>query len=152
MTIPGAIDVFTIGADGALTLAQSVPSSSFTMSLGPDGSLFAQQLTGEIDSYPVEADGTLGAARTLYAFTQPANMLAISPDGKTLYMDGQNALWFQWTIEADWSLTSLAPGQWVLPARPATRRSSASPWARAMSTSSATTATDSRLRRACTER
>jgi len=41
-SIPGAIDVFTIGADGALTLAQSVTSSSFTMSLGPDGSLFAQ--------------------------------------------------------------------------------------------------------------
>ena len=118
MTIPGAIDVFTVGADGALTLAQSVTSSSFTMSLGPDGSLWAQQLTGEIDSYPVEPDGTLGTARTLYAFTQPANMLAISPDGKTLYMDGQNALWFQWTIEADWSLTSLAPGLWGPPGPP----------------------------------
>ena len=45
-------------------------------------------------------------------------MLAIAPDGKTLYMDGQNALWFQWTIEADWSLTSLAPGQWGPPGPP----------------------------------
>ena len=33
-------------------------------------------------------------------------------------MDGQNALWFQWTIEADWSLTSLAPGQWGPPGPP----------------------------------
>jgi hypothetical protein len=42
-------------------------------------------------------------------------MFAISHDGKTLYMDGQNGLWFQWAIEADWSLTSLAPGQWGPP-------------------------------------
>jgi hypothetical protein len=113
--IPGVIEVFTVGADGALTLAQTVASSSFTIGLAPDGSLFAQQMNGEIDSYPVQADGTLGARRTFYPFTQPATMFAVSPDGKTLYMDGQNGLWFQWTIEADWSLTSLAPGQWGPP-------------------------------------
>jgi PKD repeat protein len=113
--IPGVIEVFTIAADGALTLAQTVPSSSFAMTLAPDGSLFAQQMNGEIDSYPVVAGGTLGGRRTFYSFTQPATMFAVSPDGKTLYMDGQNALWFQWTIEADASLTSLAPGQWGPP-------------------------------------
>ena len=113
---PGTIKVFTIGADGALTLAQTVASSWFAATLTPDGSrLFAQQVTGEIDSYAIEADGTLGAEDTHYAFTQPANAFAVSPDGASLYMDGQNALGFQWAIEPDASLTDLTPGLFAMP-------------------------------------
>lgn len=113
--IPGVIEVFTVGADGSLTLAQTVPSSSFAMALAPDGSLYAQQMDGEIDSYPVQPDGTLGAERTFYSFSQPATMFAVSPDGASLYMDGQNGLWFEWTIEPDFTLASLPPGQWGPP-------------------------------------
>jgi hypothetical protein len=109
------IEVFTIGADGALTLAQTVPGSTFAIAMAPDGSLFSQQLNGEIDSYPVQADGTLGPERTHFSFTQPANALAIAPDGKTLYMAGQNDLSFQWAIAADASLSFLTPGLFGAP-------------------------------------
>ena len=115
---PGVIEVFTIGADGALTLAQTVPGSTFAIAMAPDGSLFSQKLNGEIDSYPVRADGTLGAERTHFPFTQPANALAIAPDGKTLYMAGQNDLSFQWAIAADASLSFLTPGLFGAPGGP----------------------------------
>ena len=112
------IEVFTIGEDGALTLAQTVPGSTFAIAMAPDGSLFSQKLNGEIDSYPVRADGTLGAERTHFPFTQPANALAIAPDGKTLYMAGQNDLSFQWAIAADASLSFLTPGLFGAPGGP----------------------------------
>ena len=112
---PGVIEVFTIGADGALTLAQTVPGSTFAIAMAPDGSLFSQKLNGEIDSYPVRADGTLGPERTHFPFTQPANALAIAPDGKTLYIAGQNDLSFQWAIAADASLSFLTPGLFGAP-------------------------------------
>jgi hypothetical protein len=112
---PGVIEVFAIGADGALTLAQTVPGSTFAIAMAPDGSLFSQQLDGEIDSYPVQADGTLGPERTHFSFSQPANALAIAPDGKTLYMAGQNDLSFQWAIAADASLGFLTPGLFGAP-------------------------------------
>ena len=115
---PGMIEVFTIGADGAPTLAQTVPGSTFAIAMAPDGSLFSQKLNGEIDSYPVRADGTLGAERTHFPFTQPANALAIAPDGKTLYMAGQNDLSFQWAIAADASLSFLTPGLFGAPGGP----------------------------------
>jgi hypothetical protein len=108
---PGMIAVYKIAADGSLTLAQTLTSSRFAMALTPDGSrLFAQKLNGEIDSYPVLADGTLGAETAPFPFTQPANMLALSPDGRTLYMDGQNGLSFQWAIGPGSVLTFLSPG------------------------------------------
>ena len=108
---PGMIAVYRIAADGSLSLAQTLTSSRFAMALAPDGSrLYAQKLNGEIDSYPVLADGTLGAETAPFPFTQPANMLAVSPDGRTLYMDGQNALSFQWSIGPGFVLSFLTPG------------------------------------------
>ncbi len=108
---PGMIAVYRIAADGSLSLAQTLTSSRFAMALAPDGSrLYAQKLNGELDSYAVLADGTLGAETAPFPFTQPANMLAVSPDGRTLYMDGQNALSFQWSIGPGFALSFLPPG------------------------------------------
>ena len=74
---PGMIAVYRIAADGSLSLAQTLTSSRFAMALAPDGSrLYAQKLNGELDSYAVLADGTLGAETAPFPFTQPANMLA----------------------------------------------------------------------------
>jgi hypothetical protein len=116
--VPGVIEVFTIGADGALTLAQTVQGGTFTIAMAPDGSLFSQLLTGEFDSYPVLADGTLGAVRTQFPFTQPANALAIAPDSKTLYMAGQNDLSFQWAIADNASISFLTQGIFGPPSGP----------------------------------
>ena len=115
---PGVIEVFTIGTDGSLTLAQTVHASTFAIAMAPDGSLWSQQLTGEFDSYPVLADGTLGAVRTQFSFTQPANAIALAPDGKTLYMAGQNDLSFQWAIAADSSISFLTQGLFGPPSGP----------------------------------
>ena len=113
---PGMIAVYRIAADGSLALAQTVTSSRFAIALAPDGSrLYAQKLNGELDSYAVLADGTLGPETAPFPFTQPANSLALSPDGDTLYMDGQNALFYQWSIGAGFALSFLSPGGFGMP-------------------------------------
>jgi glucose/arabinose dehydrogenase len=48
-----------------------------SLSIGPDGKLYAASLTGEIFRYPINADGTLGAPETLSAIRNAEGRRAI---------------------------------------------------------------------------
>jgi hypothetical protein len=110
-TAPGGIRVFSVAADGSLSLRQSVSAEAYTLAVTPDGSrLFAQLSSGQITSFPVAADGTLGAqAGNTTVGGGGAMLMTISVDGSTLYVAAYPYFLEQYAIGANGALTSQLP-------------------------------------------
>ena len=110
-TAPGGIRVYSVAADGSLSLAQSVPVEVYGFAFSPDGSrLFANLSTGLVASFAVNADGTLGSQAPLTTVGGGGAMaVAVSTDGATLYVAAYPYLLEQYAIGPNGSLTSQLP-------------------------------------------
>jgi hypothetical protein len=110
-TAPGGIRVFSVAADGSLSLRQSVSVDAYSLAVTPDGSrLFAQLSSGQITSFAVGADGTLGTQATpMTVGGGGAMLMTISADGSTLYVAAYPYFLEQYAIGANGALTSQLP-------------------------------------------
>jgi PKD repeat protein len=109
-TIPGTIKVFAVADSGALTLLQTVTAPPRQMAMSPDGTrLFEWDDYGLVVSFPVAADGSLGAARANPSVTGSARAVSVSPDGSTLYVATYPQQLEQYAIGSDGALTALVP-------------------------------------------
>jgi hypothetical protein len=105
---PASLRVYAVAADGSLRLLQSTAVGAGKLALTPDGTrLFTRLSSGQIGSFPVAADGTLGSAAPPSGVAGGDSM-AISADGKTLYVGGYVAL-DQYAIGTVGSLTAQPP-------------------------------------------
>ncbi|MEO9175225.1 MAG: PKD domain-containing protein, partial [Gaiellales bacterium] len=110
--VSGEIDVLSVATDGSLTLDQTVSGGVTHLALTPDGTrLFAiHGATESIESYPVEADGTLGTASSPTTVGDGGALsITLSPGGSTLYVGSFNDPIYQFTVGLDGSLTALSP-------------------------------------------
>jgi hypothetical protein len=110
--IPGTILVFAVAADGSLTPQQTVLAPPRQMLLTPDGSrLIEWDDYGLVVSFPIQRDGTLGAARANPTVTGSARDLAVGPDGSTLYVATYPQQLEQYAIGSDGALTARTPSE-----------------------------------------
>jgi hypothetical protein len=110
--IPGTILVFAVAADGSLTLRQTVLAPPRQMLLTPDGSrLIEWDDYGLVVSFPIQSDGTLGAAHPNPSVTGSARALAVGPDGSTLYVATYPQQLQQYAIGSDGALTARTPSE-----------------------------------------
>jgi hypothetical protein len=110
--IPGTIQVYAVAPDGALSLVQTISAPPRQMVLAPDGSrLFEWDDYGLVVSFPIGADGTLGAARPNPSVTGSARALAVAPSGSTLYVATYPQQLQQYAIGSDGALTALTPSE-----------------------------------------
>ena len=110
--IPGTVQVFSVAADGSLSLVQTVLAPPRQMLLTPDGArLIEWDDYGLVVSYPIQSDGRLGAAHPNPSVTGSARALAVGPDGSTLYVATYPQQLEQYAIGIDGTLTARTPSE-----------------------------------------